>query len=165
MKKTLIIAALLLVAVAASAQDIASSWQIGLAAGWNGVAYHSGIYPNLTVEGHYLLPYGIHASLQTTAFHRRMPSDNSYNAFSLSLRANVHIKALLGQADPRWDFYAGTGIGYHHFRHTTFADGVGQVFVPVYVGTEWRFAPHWHLALELAYNDASTLRLRISLRL
>ena len=33
MKKTLIIAALLLVAIAASAQDTASRWQIGLAVG------------------------------------------------------------------------------------------------------------------------------------
>lgn len=164
MKNTLIIATLLLLTVAASAQDTDTRWQIGLAAGWNGVAYHSGVYPNLTVEGRYLLPYGIRAGIQTTAFHRSMPSDNSYNAFSLSLRADVHIKALLGQSDPRWDFYAGTGVGYHHFRHTTFDEGVGQVFVPVYVGTEWRFAPRWRLTLELAYNDASTLRLGISRR-
>ncbi len=34
----------------------------------------------------------------------------------------------------------------------------------LYVGTEWRFAPRWHLALELAYNDASTLRIGLNRR-
>lgn len=162
MKKTILLSFMLLAAICVKSQQTDDRWSVGFAAGWNGVAYQNGKRPNMTLEGRYLLPHGIQVGAQGTYFHKPMPSNNTYNAFSLSLRGSLHIKSMLGTPDPRWDFYAGTGVGYHWFRHTALEKSVNQFFVPVFVGTEWRFAPHWHLSLELSYNDASMFRLGVS---
>ena len=137
-------------------------WNIRFGLGWFGVAQHSGFYPNINIDGEYLFPYGIRTGVEVSYFHRRLPSDYRYNAFSVSLRGSLYIKALLRKPDPRWDFYAGTGIGCHWFLDGALKQPKVQCFVPVYIGTKVRLVPNWHLSLELAFNDVSAARLAAS---
>lgn len=160
MKKILFAVGIILsCALNLSAQE---KWSVGAGLGWFGPAYHQAARPDIHLQAEYLVVPEVHAGLQAGYFYRKMPNDNDYQAFHVAIRGAYYFNSLLRRDGKKLDFYAGSGVGLHHFRHSSLGTGRNQFYVPVFIGLDWRFAGKWSLLAELAYNDVGGLKIGVS---
>ena len=160
MKKIIIAIALVAITISLSAQEQTRPHvAVGAGLGFYGPAYQTDSHPDLHLGVEYQFPVGIRAGVTAGWLHRRLAGDAVYNDYNVALRGSLYIKRLTGKNDPRWDFYAGSALGLHLMHHSTLGSTRPQFYVPVFVGTEWRFAPSWHLRAEVAYNDVGLMKI------
>lgn len=181
MKKKIVFAALILLALVSTSKTFAQSKfndvtgttlvNAGIGLGSYGLNGTGGLPLTASVEHGFSKE--ISAGVEVSFVQRKFASDWKYTYFIIGARGSYHFNEILSVTNPKLDVYGGAGLLYRHFKIKYGKNGSedyfgkssdGAISIDLHAGSRYMFSDNIGAFAEVGYG-ISPLKLGVTLKL